>query len=147
MQIQLTIDPTKVEDLDQAETLLAAFRLAQGGGDPDGLLAAAGRESLTAVIQQLANPSRYGENRLGYLRKVAGAGADGIPVGELLEEHFEGNFKGYGGTHSSIERTWRALGGRQWADELIATTPDDRQVMYAPAIPLVLALLGEASSS
>jgi hypothetical protein len=143
MLLSINIDPTESDDLDQAETVIAALRFAQGGGDPDGLLAASGKASLTAAIQQIANPNRYGENRLGYLRRVAAAGSGGVSISDLLEAQFGGNFNGYGGTHSSIERAWKALGGQQWSDELISTTPDDRQVMYAPAIPLVLDLVGE----
>jgi hypothetical protein len=146
MHITLSFDPTVSLELDQADTVLAAVRFAQGGGDPDGLLAAAGKESIRAVIQQLANPSRYGENRLGYLRRVALAGSDGVAVADLLAEHFNGDFNAYGGTHSSIERSWKALGGQQWAEELIATTPGDCQLMYAPAVSIVLEVVGPGTS-
>lgn len=147
MNFTLNIDPSDPDDIEQAAAVLAVLRRLGSPADPPTPSRGGGTASLEAVIEQIANPAKYGENRLGYLRRVAAAGAAGIAVSDLLEEHFGASYKGFGGTHSSIERSWRALGGSQWADQLIAETPDARQVMYAPAIPLVQRLLGEASTN
>ena len=129
MQISLSFNPLDPSEFVAMETALAALK--PNHADPS---------ELRSVLHQVADPSKYGENRLGYLRLVAASGDAGIAVSQLKSDHFGGGHSGHGGTHSSIERSWRSLGGMRWAEELIDTV-GGRQVMLAAARPIVLELL------
>lgn len=144
MELTLTIDPTDDGDLDRTEAVVAALRQLHRTMDDATPTDASTDRSLDAVIEKIANPAKYGENRVGYLRLVATAGIEGVAISELLETHFGASHNKFGGTHSSIERSWKALGGPRWTDQLISETPDSRHVMFAPAIPLVLGLVDGA---
>ena len=86
---------------------------------------------------------KYGEGRLGYLAAVAKAGDAGVDVQQLMKDHFGGSHQSYGGTHSSIEQTWRSQGGEAFAKKLIEDIDDgERQVMFADARELVLTCIG-----
>src|SRR4051812_48029709 len=89
---------------------------------------------LDTILGAVADPGKYGHGRLGYLDSVAKAGDKGASVDKLLNEHFAGNHQAFGGTHASIEKSWRALGGEAFAPKLIDDTPDGtRQVMIPEA--------------
>lgn len=131
MNVTLTINTNDRDDLIEAADLL------------QNLLAVlpAPAEPLTTVIAKVANPAKFGDNRLGYLKLVAEAGDAGVEIDDLKANHFNGDHGRYGGTHSSVERAWKGSGGLAHAPELIAETPDRRHVMFPDARPLILELL------
>lgn len=136
----LQIDPSSSADIADAQEVLALLGSRLSSGAP---VAAPASPGLEEVVRSVANPRDFEENRLGYLRRVALAGAEGASISELLSGHFDGNYQRFGGTHASIERNWRASGGLAFAEHLIRETPDrQRQVMLAEARPHVLALVG-----
>lgn len=140
MNLTMTFDPSDNGDLDRAEAVLAALRQPELRLEDQPSLGPGKRRPLGTVIDKITDPAKYGENRLGYLRRVAKAGSEGVAVSELLEQHFGGSYNAFGGTHSSIERSWKAHGGTEWAEQVISEI-HERHVMYAPAIPMVLGLL------
>lgn len=112
------------------------------GREEDGAPAPQPGPDLAEIVKGVADPDRYGPNRLGFLRLAAAAGDEGLDIEETKDGHFKGSHQGYGGTHSSIEKNWRGRGGEVYAAELIAES-EGRHVMYGPARKLMLDLLGE----
>lgn len=158
MQVALMINTEDDADLARAVGLLELIANTRGSGaavegradvsavlrgrEDDGAPADRAGPDLAEIVRGLADPHRYGEGRLNYLRLVAAAGDQGVDTGEMKDGHFKGDYQAYGGTHSSIEKNWRASGGEVYAPKLIADS-SDRQVMYGPARKLILDLLGE----
>jgi len=131
MELKLSFNPSSTEDIREAIQALERL-LPQGVAPPE----------LAHVIGAVAN-KKYGNGRLGYLAAVARASDSGALVSALMNDHFGGSFQSYGGTHASIEKTWRTRGGTAWAEKLIDDTPDgERQVMFPAARELVLMCVG-----
>lgn len=133
MHISITdIDPTDPADLDDVEALLDFFRGRINPPDPD---------DIVGIVRALMK--NYGKGRTDYIRLVAGdkEGASKASVAEL----FKGDGRAIGGTHSSIERAWRSLGGERFAAEFIETTPDGTHKMnsvFRAAVEQVVRELG-----
>ena len=144
MQVTLTFDPSEPEDVQAAEE--AVRRLgAQLADSPAPMVVVGDRDddvALRHAVDAVLFSKTYGENRLGYLRRVAEAGEGGVDPRELLEEHFGGNSRRFGGTHSSIERTWRSAGGLRFARQLVDENARGQHVMLPNARPVLLELLG-----
>lgn len=124
MNLTLTLDPTDPVEIREAMRTLEQLL---PPADPD----------LARIIGAVAN-RKYGLARLGYLGSVADAGDQGVLIDTLMKDHFGGIYQSYGGTHASIEKTWRSQGGEAFAPSLIDSTADGRQVMIAAARDLVL---------
>ena len=144
MHMTLTLDPSDPTDLDAVRSLLD--RLTPHSTQPHVSHADSALPDLRQIVHSVAvGTGKYGHNRLGYLRRVAEAGDEGVDSASLLTEHFGGNHRRFGGTHTSIERKWKSAGGNQHAPRLIDdvhTEGTTRQVMHGPARELVLELLG-----
>jgi len=144
MRMTLTLDPSDSTDLDAVRSLLD--RLTPHSTQPHVSHADSAPPDLREIVHSVVvGPGNYGNNRLGYLRRVAEAGDEGVDVASLLTEHFGGNHRRFGGTHTSIERNWKGSGGEQYAHRLIDDVHIEgatRQVMHGPARELVLELLG-----
>lgn len=117
MNITLTIDPNDPADLDDASATIDAFRDRLSPPDP---------QDLVAIVRQLM--AGYGEGRTGYIRLVADAGDAGASQ-SAVAAHFGGDGHAIGGTHSSVERSWKALGGLNFGDQLIETAADGSHKM------------------
>jgi hypothetical protein len=143
MHMTLTLDPSDATDLDAVRSLLD--RLTTHSPPPHASPAGTALPDLREIAHSVVGaPGTYGDNRLGYLRRVAEAGDEGVDVAELLAEHFNGSHQSFGGTHASIERNWRAAGGSQHADQIIDDVRREgatRHVMHGPARELVLELI------
>lgn len=146
MQVTITFDPTDATELDRAWTLMQTIAdsssSTSGSAAPHSTSArttdGAGEAALEQIIATIADADAYGFNRRGYLRGLAEAGDEGIDVQEWRRNHFRGSHQRYGGTHSSIEKSWKALGGDQFAPELISEQAG-RQLLLREARELVLA--------
>ena len=97
--ITITIDPDNPVDVAQARSILD--RLAEtrpsSSLDPDAL-----RQKVIALIRG------YGSKRTEYIRQVAQAAPAAASYEDLVA--VVGSPKAVGGTHSAIERAWRAKG-------------------------------------
>src|SRR4051794_35359661 len=109
MNLKLEVDPNSPSDLQDAIELLERL-LDEPTDDPD--------PDLAKIIGAVAH-KQYGAGRLGYLAAVAAAGDAGADIADLMRDHFGGSHHSFGGTHSSIEKTWRARGGEAFAAKLI----------------------------
>lgn len=134
MNLILEVNASTPTDIAEAIELLERIQAGlQTVNDPD----------LAKAVGAVADLKRYGKGRLGYLADVAAAGDAGADVAKLMADHFGGSHHAFGGTHSSIEKTWRANGGQAFATKLIDNSPDRaRQVMFAAARELVLVCIG-----
>ncbi len=99
VNVTVTFDPDDAADLSKARAVL------------DRLSAAADAESTDpqAIHQKVIALLRgYGHNRVEYIRAVAKAAPGRARYEDLVA--IVGSSKALGGTHSSIERAWRAKG-------------------------------------
>ena len=146
MHATLTFDPTDPRDIATTRSVLDSLAASSptspsrgtASATSNGPAAGMADDDLKRIIAAIADGHTYGKNRRGYLRGLAEAGAAGIDIGEWKSTHFEDSHQKYGGTHSSIEKSWRALGGESFAPELIWEQAG-RQFMVSEARELVLA--------
>ena len=129
MNISITVNSESESDLQEAATLIELLRSRLVKPD------------LMKIVGAVASDN-YGWGRLGYLKKVAEAGDAGVSIDDLVANHFKGSFQAAGGTHASIEKTWRAKGGEAFAPAMIYDSDDGkRHVMTPEARELVIALV------
>ena len=95
----ITFDPDLEGDIDQARSLLD--RLSAGRTDTT-VDPAVLREKIIALLRG------YGQKRTEYIRQVALAAPGRAAFADLIA--VVGSAKAIGGTHSAIERAWRAKG-------------------------------------
>ncbi len=100
VNITVTFDPDNATDVARARSIVDQF-----GSQP-----ASTTPSDPEVIHQkvIALLRGYGHNRIEYIRAVAKASPERAAYDELVG--IVGSAKAIGGTHSSIERAWRAKG-------------------------------------
>jgi hypothetical protein len=98
MNVTVTVDPDDPADLARAQRLLERLGVPPSTTPEEDL-----RERVRSILRG------YGTGRLSYVKTIAEASPTRVPVDRLLAL-FESP-KAIGGTHSSIERSWRALGG------------------------------------
>ena len=94
----VSFDPGLEGDIEQARAILD--RLGADKADPGD--PAIVREKIIALLRG------YGEKRTGYIRAVAQASPGRASFADLIA--IVGSAKAIGGTHSAIERAWRAKG-------------------------------------
>ena len=97
--VTITLDPGQPSDIEQARAIL------------DRLAAVAGKETFepSEVREKVIALLRgYGEKRTDYIRHVAEAAPRSASNADLVA--IVGSAKAVGGTHSAIERAWRAKG-------------------------------------
>jgi len=110
-------------------------------GDDNGPVGASPdrRPPLDPIIQALTDSDKYDRGRRGYMAMVAEAGDCGAECRAIIEHFGQRGSLAFGGTHSAIERAWRALKGTEWGPRLIWDSPDKkRQTMLPEARALVL---------
>ncbi|MDP9828186.1 hypothetical protein [Kineosporia succinea] len=93
--ITLTFDPDNPADVEKARLLLDRLAPVAPAPDPDAV-----RQKVIALLRG------YGEKRTAYIRHVAQASPDAAEYDDLVA--IIGSAKAVGGTHSAIERAWRA---------------------------------------
>jgi hypothetical protein len=96
--VTITFNPDLEGDIEDARSILD--RLGAGrdaAADPSVV-----REKIIALLRG------YGEKRTEYIRAVAKAAPGSAPYPDLVA--IVGSAKAIGGTHSAIERAWRAKG-------------------------------------
>lgn len=152
MLISFQVDPEQVDELYRAraavDSLIVTLRRTNSlppaaAPTPAPELDDATQRHLAELVLGVANPNKYDLNRLNYLRAVADAGDHGVAIADLRDQLFNGNGFKFGGTHASIEKTWRAKGGQAFARQMIAESADGaRQIMYGPARQFVRDLAG-----
>ena len=99
VSVTVTFDPSNEADVARAKAVIDQF-----GRDKTPLLTDPElvHEKVIALLRG------YGHHRTEYIRAVARASPECAPYGELVG--LVGSPKAIGGTHSSIERAWRAKG-------------------------------------
>lgn len=99
VNVTVTFDPASEADLQQARALLDNFSAALHSEttDPEAI-----HQKVIALLRG------YGHNRTEYIRAVAKASPGRARYEELVA--IVGSPKAIGGTHSAIERAWRAKG-------------------------------------
>jgi hypothetical protein len=134
-----------LEPLEEIDHFEDAVRLAEdeaGRRDEavgDGVADPLDRPPLYPIIQALTDPDRYDRGRRGYMAMVAEAGDHGADCRAIIEHFGQRGSLAFGGTHSAIERAWRALKGTAWGPRLIWDSPDrKRQIMLPEARSFVL---------
>lgn len=97
--VTVTFDPTNPADLEQAQALLDHYAQAHRpvSTDPDAI-----HQKVIALLRG------YGHNRTEYIRAIAQASPERASYAHLVR--IVGSAKAIGGTHSAIERAWRAKG-------------------------------------
>lgn len=120
MQINFTLNTTDRNELEEAIAFLELCLSGLALPDPDDLM---------SIVRTLLADT-YGPGRLGYVRLVADAGDQGASAAEVAA-HFGGNGRSIGGTHASLEQSWRGLGGEQFFDEFIHTDNDGSHHMHS----------------
>jgi len=96
--VTITFDPDLAGDIEEARNILDRLSDSRTDpADPDIL-----REKIIALLRG------YGEKRTEYIRQVALAAPGSAPFADLIA--VIGSAKAIGGTHSAIERAWRAKG-------------------------------------
>ncbi len=99
VNITISFDPANESELQQARAILDRF------GGPS----AATPTDPEAIHQKVIALLRgYGHNRTEYIRAVAKASPNSATYDDLVA--IVGSAKAIGGTHSAIERAWRAKG-------------------------------------
>lgn len=99
VQITLSFDPDNANEVRRARALLEQLSAAQATEPPDA-------ETLHQKVIALLRG--YGHNRTEYIRQVAKASPKAASYEDLVA--IVGSAKAIGGTHSAIERAWRAKG-------------------------------------
>ena len=97
--VTITFDPDLAGDIEEARSILDRLSAGQAG-------APAGPEVLREKVIALLRG--YGEKRTEYIRQVALAAPGRAAFADLIA--VIGSAKAIGGTHSAIERAWRAKG-------------------------------------
>jgi hypothetical protein len=102
--VTITFDPDLEGDIEAARTILDKLSLDRPGpARADAAVAPSVlREKVIALLRG------YGEKRTEYIRMVALASPKLASFGDLVA--VVGSAKAVGGTHSAIERAWRAKG-------------------------------------
>jgi hypothetical protein len=97
--VTITFDPDLEGDIEEARSILDRLSRASAetSVDPEVL-----REKIIALLRG------YGEKRTEYIRQVALASPGRAAFADLIAAI--GSAKAIGGTHSAIERAWRAKG-------------------------------------
>jgi hypothetical protein len=97
--VTISFDPDLEGEIEQARSILDRLGAAraQALSDPSVV-----REKIIALLRG------YGEKRTEYIRAVAKAAPGSASYDELIA--IVGSAKAIGGTHSAIERAWRAKG-------------------------------------
>jgi len=97
INVTVTFDPTNPADLEQARALLDHYSNAHRPvtTDPEAL-----HQKVIALLRG------YGHNRTEYIRAIAQASPEKASYDDLVR--IVGSAKAIGGTHSAIERAWRA---------------------------------------
>ena len=99
VNITLTFDPDNRSDVARARDLLDRLSTAEPAGTPD---------PETVHQKVIALLRGYGHNRTEYIRAIAQASPKKAKYEDLIR--IVGSAKAIGGTHSAIERAWRAKG-------------------------------------
>jgi len=99
VNVTVTFDPANQAEIEQTRALLDHFTAMNNPKttDPEAV-----HQKVIALLRG------YGRNRTEYIRAVAQASPDRATYEELVK--IVGSPKAIGGTHSSIERAWRAKG-------------------------------------
>ena len=99
VQINLSFDPDNADEVRRARALLEQLSATQASEAPD-------PETIHQKVIALLRG--YGHNRTEYIRQVAKASPQAASYQDLVA--IVGSPKAIGGTHSAIERAWRAKG-------------------------------------
>jgi len=99
LSLTITLNPDSPSDVEDARALLDKLTVsgAKKSDDPSVI-----REKVVALLRG------YGEKRTEYIRQVAQASPASVSQEDLIA--VIGSAKAIGGTHSAIERAWRAKG-------------------------------------
>jgi hypothetical protein len=99
VNVTVTFDPANQAEIEQTRALLDHFTAMNNPKttDPEAV-----HQKVIALLRG------YGRNRTEYIRAVAQASPDRATYEDLVK--IVGSPKAIGGTHSSIERAWRAKG-------------------------------------
>ncbi len=99
VNVTVTFDPDDAADLNKARAVLDRLSAAPAAEttDPEAI-----HQKVIALLRG------YGHNRVEYIRAVAKAAPGRARYEDLVA--IVGSSKALGGTHSSIERAWRAKG-------------------------------------
>ena len=127
LTVTLTLDPGSDADLAEARALLDRIGAARAGAATDPSVV---REKVVALLRG------YGEKRTEYIRQVARAAPAGVSQDDLIA--VIGSAKAIGGTHSAIERAWRAKG---MTTPFISTDARGDAVMDLDLADIVLSVL------
>jgi hypothetical protein len=97
--VTITFNPDLEGDIEEARSILdrLSAQREQAATDPSVI-----REKIIALLRG------YGEKRTEYIREVAKAAPGAASFNDLIA--IVGSAKAIGGTHSAIERAWRAKG-------------------------------------
>src|SRR3978361_1306055 len=99
VNITISVDPSDPDDIARAHTLLDRLSTTTAPSTPD-------PEHIHQKVIALLRG--YGHNRTEYIRAVAQASPGRAKYEDLIR--IVGSPKAIGGTHSAIERAWRAQG-------------------------------------
>ena len=99
VNVTLSFDPDDRSDVARARELLDRLSSSEASRTPD---PEAIHQKVIALLRG------YGPNRTGYIRAVAQASPKKAKYEDLIR--IVGSAKAIGGTHSAIERAWRAKG-------------------------------------
>lgn len=99
VNVTITFDPANASEVDQARNLLNRLASSSPNSAPD-------PETIHQKVIALLRG--YGHNRTEYIRQVAQASPGHARYQDLVA--VVGSAKAIGGTHSAIERAWRAKG-------------------------------------
>jgi len=97
--VTITFNPDLEGDIEDARSILDRLSAARAEAATDPSVV---REKIIALLRG------YGEKRTEYIRAVAKAAPGSAPYADLVA--IVGSAKAIGGTHSAIERAWRAKG-------------------------------------
>jgi hypothetical protein len=125
--VTITFDPDLEGDVEAARTILD--KLSRSRADA-GVASAVLREKVIALLRG------YGEKRTEYIRMVAQASPGFASFSDLVA--VVGSAKAIGGTHSAIERAWRAKG---MSTTFITTDSRGDAVMDPDLADIVLSVL------
>ncbi|GLY32787.1 hypothetical protein [Kineosporia sp. NBRC 101731] len=123
--VTLTFDPDNPAEVEKARALLDRLVPAHEAPDPETV-----RQRVIALLRG------YGEKRTEYIRHVAQASPGSADYDDLVA--IVGSPKAVGGTHSAIERAWRA---KNMPGPFIATDDLGGAHMDAALADIVLAVL------
>ena len=97
--VTITFNPDLEGDIEEARSILDRLSAERAGASTDPSVI---REKIIALLRG------YGEKRTEYIRAVAKAAPGVASFADLVA--IVGSAKAVGGTHSAIERAWRAKG-------------------------------------